>query len=279
MHVSYACDAAACVLRRAGGRAQLHWRGRSAEGGPTNSQPAVQSAGRRTGRTPGAPHPRRWSPSRRPATRCCRWLGGCSPTWRPRGWRRSWSGCSAGGCGGGHPVAVHRRACRRGVRVPRPLPGHSPGAGRERVAVTGPPAAAQRDRHRPGDRARRRTRPRIDPHPGAAGTAVGGVARVGKGSVEPWRDDRQGTGPPRAGRPAPRLRPARGDPAGLRRRGCDLKVRRGGRRDGRRAAPGGGGHCVAVVPDLVFAGRPRPRLHDAEPTAVRRDGGARPARI
>ena len=181
MHVSYARDvAAACVLRRAGRRAQLHWRGRLAPGSPTYPKSAVQGTGRRTRRTAGAAHPRARSRSR-PAGEAvlplARRMLADMESVRVGGGR---AGRAAAGAraGGRHPVAVHRGAGRRAARLPRTVPGHPPGAGRERVASAGPLAAAERDRHRPGDRARRWPRPGAGAHAGAARAALGGLARV-----------------------------------------------------------------------------------------------------
>ena len=117
--------------------------------------------------------------SPRRARPCCRSRGGSSPTPTARAWRsrRSWAGPRAG-AGRRHPVAVQRRAGRRAAGVPRAVPGHRAGAGRERVAAAGAVAGAGRAGHRAGDRARVRGRPGAARRAAAAGAAVGGVRGV-----------------------------------------------------------------------------------------------------
>ena len=173
------------------------------------------------------------------------------------------------GAGRRHPVAVQRRARRRAAGVPRAVPGHRAGAGRERVAAAGAVAGARRVGHRAGDRARVRGRPGAARRAAAAGAAVGGVRgvrasrrrRAGRWGCGSWPAGRSSCpgrattcGSPRCGRsPTPGSRPR-------------FAVQ-GGEMDAvLRMVEAGTG--VAVVPDLVFAGRPGPAAHGAHPRAL-----------
>ena len=182
-----ACDvAAARVLRRSGRRAQLHCRGRLPGGGPTDPEPAVQGPGGRAGRAARSPHPRCRHPD--PGRRRRAAAGPAHarrPGGGPGGGGRAGGPAARTGTGGRHTVAVHRRAGRRAARLPRAVPGDPPRTRRERVTAAGQLTAAQRDRHRSGDRAGRRPRCGAAPHTRAAGATVRGLSGVEEGAVEP----------------------------------------------------------------------------------------------